>query len=99
MATWQLQDAKAKFSEVVNQAQTEGPQTITRHGIERAVVLSTDEYRILLARKKSFIEHLLSAPKVEGFAEMLEESRIASRELDRKRDEDLKKTFEEMTAE
>ncbi len=95
MATWQLQDAKAKFSEVVNQAQTEGAQTITRHGVEAAVVISAEEYRILLEKKRSFIEHLLSIPKIEGFAEELEQSRLASRELDRRRQEEIDELFDE----
>jgi len=40
MATWQVQEAKTRFSEVIERARTEGPQTITRHGAERAVVLT-----------------------------------------------------------
>ena len=95
MATWQLQDAKARLSEVVNQAQTEGAQTITRHGVEAAVVISAEEYRILLEKKRSFIEHLLSIPKIEGFAEELEQSRLASRELDRRRQEEIDELFDE----
>lgn len=42
---WALQDAKARFSEVVRKAKTEGPQTITVHGREAVVVLSVEEYR------------------------------------------------------
>jgi len=42
---WALQDAKARFSEVVRKAKTEGPQTITVHGREAVVVLSIEEYR------------------------------------------------------
>lgn len=99
MAIWQLQEAKARFSTVVDQAQTEGPQTITRRGLEAAVVLSAEEYRVLLGKKRSFIEHLLSAPKIEGFAEMLEENRIASQELSRKRQEDLDQMFDETACE
>jgi prevent-host-death family protein len=44
-ATWQLQQAKNRLSEVVRKAQTEGPQTITVRGEETAVVISIDEYR------------------------------------------------------
>jgi prevent-host-death family protein len=43
--TWQLQEAKNKLSEVIDQAINEGPQVITRHGIEAAIVLSCTEYR------------------------------------------------------
>jgi prevent-host-death family protein len=46
-AIWQVQDAKTRFSKVIELAQTEGPQTITKHGTERAVVLSIEAYRAL----------------------------------------------------
>lgn len=42
---WALQDAKARFSEVVRKAKNEGPQRITVHGREEVVVVSVDEYR------------------------------------------------------
>ena len=42
---WALQDAKARFSEVVRKAKTEGPQKITVHGREEVVVVSVEEYR------------------------------------------------------
>jgi prevent-host-death family protein len=42
---WALQDAKARFSEVVRKAKTEGPQQITVHGREEVVVVSVEEYR------------------------------------------------------
>ena len=79
MATWQLQQAKAQLSEVVEQAQTQGPQFITRHGTQRAVVLSTREYEELSGKRKSFLDHLLSFPKVEGFAELIERDRTPYR--------------------
>ena len=43
--SWALQDAKARFSEVVRKARTEGPQRITVHGREEDVVISAEEYR------------------------------------------------------
>jgi prevent-host-death family protein len=42
---WALQDAKARFSEVVRKAKTEGPQRITVHGREEVIVVSVEEYR------------------------------------------------------
>ncbi len=42
---WALQDAKARFSELVRKAKTEGPQRITVHGREEVVVVSVKEYR------------------------------------------------------
>jgi prevent-host-death family protein len=50
---WQLQQAKSKFSAVVDQALKQGPQLITRHGVEAVVVLSYQDYRkMLLSRRK-----------------------------------------------
>ena len=67
MATWQIQDAKARLSELIERARTEGPQTITRHGTERAVVLSIKDYRALAAHKPDFKAYLLGGPKVDDF--------------------------------
>ena len=44
MKTWQVQEAKAHFSEVIERAHREGPQTITKHGKPRAIVVSVVEY-------------------------------------------------------
>jgi antitoxin Phd len=43
--TWQEQEAKSRFSEQVNKALSEGPQIITRHGNEVAVLISYDEFK------------------------------------------------------
>ena len=43
--TWQLQEAKARFSEVVNQALTHGPQTVTRRGRAAVVIVAVDQFR------------------------------------------------------
>lgn len=68
MATWQVQEVKTRLSEVIERARTEGPQTITRHGAERAVVLSIEAYRALVARQPDFKVYLFGGPKVEDFA-------------------------------
>jgi prevent-host-death family protein len=44
---WPLQDAKARFSEVVRRAHAEGPQHVTIHGREEVVVVSAEEFRRL----------------------------------------------------
>jgi prevent-host-death family protein len=49
MAHWQLQQAKSRLSEVIEEAHTVGPQIITRHGVERAVIMSIGDYRALTA--------------------------------------------------
>jgi antitoxin Phd len=68
MTKWPVQDAKTRFSELIERATTEGPQTITRHGAERAVVLSIEDYRVLASYKPDFKAHLLGGPKVDDFA-------------------------------
>ena len=45
--TWTLQDAKSRLSEVLRRARTDGPQRLTVHGRESAVVLSVEEFRRL----------------------------------------------------
>jgi prevent-host-death family protein len=59
---WQLQEAKSKFSQLVRQALSEGPQIVTRHGEEVAVVLSIDDYRRLSEPRPSLLELLLDSP-------------------------------------
>ena len=67
MATWPVQDAKTRLSALIERARTEGPQTITRHGAEQAVVLSIEDYRALAANKPDFKAYLLGGPKVDDF--------------------------------
>jgi antitoxin Phd len=62
---WQLQEAKNKFSEVVNHAQTEGPQEISRHGRKAAVVISFEEYQKLKKHKGSIADFFHSSPLYE----------------------------------
>jgi antitoxin Phd len=76
---WQLQEAKAKFSEFVQMAIDDGPQTVTRHGKDAVVVLSVDEYRKLCERKPSLKEVLMSGP--EGELELPPRT-IQQREID-----------------
>ena len=47
MEHWQLQDAKNKFSEVVQKALEHGPQIITRRGIKTVVIMSVEDYQQL----------------------------------------------------
>lgn len=67
MAVWQLQKAKTHLSEVIEEANSKGPQFITRHGAERAVILSIGDYSALVAHKPNFREYLLGGPKVDSF--------------------------------
>lgn len=67
MSVWQIQEAKTHFSEVIEEANSKGPQIITRHGAERAVILSVTDYRALTAHKPDLREYLLGGPKVDSF--------------------------------
>ena len=62
MHTWQLQDAKAHFSEVIREATTTGPQEITVRGEPTAVILSTAEYQRLAKPKPNFVEFIRNSP-------------------------------------
>ena len=59
---WQIQEAKARFSEMVERTLKEGPQTVTRHGKPVAVLVPMDQYRRLRTSGKSFKTLLASAP-------------------------------------
>ena len=64
MSAWQLQDAKARFSELVKRAVHEGPQTVTVRGERMAVVLSAAEYDRLAQPSKTLLEILTSGPEI-----------------------------------
>jgi prevent-host-death family protein len=59
---WQLQEAKQRFSEVVRRAHDEGPQIVTRHGQDVAVIIDMEEYRQLKGGEPDFKEFLLNGP-------------------------------------
>lgn len=80
MALWQVQQAKTRLSEVIEEAHGKGPQIITRHGMERAVVLSIEDYRALTAHKPELKAYLLGGPKVEQFE--IEPDRDTGREIE-----------------
>ena len=61
---WLLQDAKARFSELVRRVKTEGPQLVTVHGREEVVVISVEEFRRLKgdATGQALIDVLQASP-------------------------------------
>jgi antitoxin Phd len=75
---WQLQTAKARFSELFRKARTEGPQTITRQGKDAVVMIPLEQYEKL---KKP-------AKKRESLYEFLRRSPLVGVELDLSRDQD-----------
>ena len=62
MKTWQLQEAKARLSEVIKKASKEGPQTITMRGEPTAVVISKAEYDRLKRPKENLIDFMRRSP-------------------------------------
>jgi prevent-host-death family protein len=59
MKIWPVQDAKAKFSELLDASIKEGPQIVTRRGIEAAVVVSATEWRRLQESARPTLKELL----------------------------------------
>lgn len=61
---WQLQDAKARFSEVVRRAKQEGPQRVTVHGREEVVVIGAADFRKLAGERtgQALVDALQQSP-------------------------------------
>ena len=61
---WQLQEAKNKFSQVVNEALDKGPQVVTRRGKEIVVILSREDYGRLKKSQSGVVEFFQNSPLV-----------------------------------
>ena len=59
---WPVQDAKQRFSELIRTAHADGPQVVTRHGEEIAVVIDIAEYRHLKGETAEFKDYLRAGP-------------------------------------
>jgi prevent-host-death family protein len=59
---WQIQEAKNKFSEVVDAAIKHGPQVITKLGVETVIVLSYAEYRKVMLNQKKLSDFFRESP-------------------------------------
>jgi antitoxin Phd len=62
VGSWQLQDAKARFSEFLNAALKKGPQVVTRRGVETAVLVPIEEWRRMQQSSRPNIKELLLGP-------------------------------------
>ena len=78
---WQLQEAKAMFSKVVRSSE-QGPQIITVHGKEKAVVLSMESYRNLITPKESLVSFMEKSPWASVKTELPPRSAEPMRKLD-----------------
>jgi antitoxin Phd len=81
---WQLQTAKAKFSELFRLARTEGPQRVTRQGKEGVVIISDEQYSRLVHKSRQ--------PK--SILQFFRESPLVGLELDLERDKDTGRDIE-----
>lgn len=63
MKTWPVQDAKARFSELLQASVNQGPQMVTKHGAEAAVLVPAQEWRRLSALARPGLKALLLAPE------------------------------------
>jgi antitoxin Phd len=84
MTTWKLEDAKNRFSELVRRAASEGPQMVTRHGREAAVVLGVEEYR-RLTQPGDLVSFLAESPFAAALQDgelLLERSREPARDVE-----------------
>ncbi len=83
-STWQVQTAKACFSEVVRRARTVGPQIVTKQGKDEVVILPIEQYKKLLQRRK----------QPESLVQFFAESPLAGVELNLEREPDYGRTIE-----
>ena len=80
---WQIQTAKARFSEVFRLARTEGPQLITRQGKDAVVMMPVEQFDQLVLRSRQ--------PK--SLVQFFRESPLVGVDLDLKRDKDTGRDF------
>ncbi len=59
---WQVYDAKARFSELLDAALKDGPQVVTRRGVETAVLVPIDEWKRLKGQAKPSLKDILLDP-------------------------------------
>jgi len=60
---WQVQEAKARFSEMLESSVSDGPQLVTKRGVEAAVLVSIDEWRRMKRMARRDLKELLLAPE------------------------------------
>jgi len=79
--TWQLQDAKSKFSQLVESAMLNKPQFVTKHGNNAVVILSFEDYKKMTKPQTDLVTFLRTSPLMES-------------ELDISRNKDLPRDIE-----
>jgi prevent-host-death family protein len=61
---WQVQEAKNRLSELLDEARRHGPQVVTRRGVDTAVVLSIEDYKRLVGPQGSLVDFFRQSPLV-----------------------------------
>lgn len=80
MGQWQLQDAKARLSELIKSAHHEGPQQVTVRGKPSAIVISVEEYEAMKRQRPRFVDLMQSSPMV-GVELVIERSDSLTRDV------------------
>ncbi|MGD9144169.1 MAG: type II toxin-antitoxin system Phd/YefM family antitoxin [Anaerolineae bacterium] len=80
--TWQLQEAKNKFSRVVEDAVNSGPQIITKHGEEVAILLSYASYQQLVASRGRLSEFFRESPLAGGDLDLARDKSEARKDIE-----------------
>jgi len=78
---WQLQDAKNRFSNLVNEAQKSGPQIVTKRGEEAVVILSIDDFRKLTQPLNDLVVFFKHSP-LAGMNLKIKRDKSPSREIE-----------------
>ena len=81
MQHWQLQEAKNKFSAVIDKALSDGRQMVTRRGVETVVILSAEQYRELIKPKLGLVDFMKRSP-LKGIDLNLDRDKGFAREID-----------------
>ncbi|WP_332686121.1 type II toxin-antitoxin system Phd/YefM family antitoxin [Bosea sp. (in: a-proteobacteria)] len=68
--TWSVANAKARFSELIDKAKSEGPQTVTRNGKPAAVLVSVEEWEKKTAPKDTLVEFFQNSPLYDSGIEL-----------------------------
>lgn len=81
MDAWPVQDAKARFSELLDRCLAEGPQLVTRRGADAAVLVPVGEWRRLCAAARPSLKELLLSDAARGVISVPERGRARRRSL------------------
>lgn len=79
MQIWPVQDAKARFSEMLDACATDGPQMVTKRGIEAAVLVPAAEWHRMQNRARPTLKDLLLAPTARGDLEIPARGKVGHR--------------------